>query len=136
MAGQELRVEEPEPPEPQPVHQIDEGDLRRVGAPREHAFAEERRPQRHAEDTPGQIVADPDLERVRVVHRVQLAIEPVQGGVDPGLGAAGAEVNNLTEELSKTTDHLELQKIAEEIDLTKTTLDEKTERWMELAEFI
>ncbi len=46
------------------------------------------------------------------------------------------KVNNLTEELSKTTDHVELQKIAEEIDLTKTTLDEKTERWMELAEFI
>ncbi len=46
------------------------------------------------------------------------------------------KVNDLTEDLSKTTDHVELQKIAEEIDLTKTTLDEKTERWMELAEFI
>ena len=46
------------------------------------------------------------------------------------------KVNSLTEELSKTADHVELQKIAEEIEKTKTTLDEKTERWMELAEFI
>lgn len=46
------------------------------------------------------------------------------------------KVSSLTEGLSKTTDHVELQKIAEEIDLIKTTLDEKTERWMELAEFI
>ena len=45
------------------------------------------------------------------------------------------KVNSLTEDLSKTTDHLELQKIAEEIEQIKNTLEQKTERWMELAEF-
>lgn len=57
-------------------------------------------------------------------------------GLETEIANLENKVNNLTEELSKTTDHVELQKIAEEIDLTKTTLDEKTERWMELAEFI
>ena len=57
-------------------------------------------------------------------------------GLETEIASLETKVNNLTEELSKTTDHVELQKIAEEIDLTKTTLDEKTERWMELAEFI
>lgn len=57
-------------------------------------------------------------------------------GLETEIANLENKVNNLTDELSKTTDHVELQKIAEEIDLTKTTLDEKTERWMELAEFI
>ncbi|MBV2227106.1 ABC-F family ATP-binding cassette domain-containing protein [Sphingobacterium mizutaii] len=57
-------------------------------------------------------------------------------GLEAEIADLENKVNDLTEDLSKTTDHVELQKIAEEIDLTKTTLDEKTERWMELAEFI
>ncbi|WP_313367054.1 ABC-F family ATP-binding cassette domain-containing protein [Sphingobacterium mizutaii] len=57
-------------------------------------------------------------------------------GLETEIANLETKVSNLTEDLSKTTDHVELQKIAEEIDLTKTTLDEKTERWMELAEFI
>ena len=57
-------------------------------------------------------------------------------GLETEIANLENKVNNLTEDLSKTTDHVELQKIAEEIDLTKTTLGEKTERWMELAEFI
>ncbi|MGX1641707.1 ABC-F family ATP-binding cassette domain-containing protein [Sphingobacterium sp. NPDC055431] len=57
-------------------------------------------------------------------------------GLETEIADLENKVNDLTEDLSKTTDHVELQKIAEEIDLTKTTLDEKTERWMELAEFI
>ena len=57
-------------------------------------------------------------------------------GLESDIETLENKVSNLTEELSKTTDHVALQKIAEEIELTKTTLDEKTERWMELAEFI
>lgn len=57
-------------------------------------------------------------------------------GLETEIANLETKVSNLTEGLSKTTDHVELQKIAEEIDLIKTTLDEKTERWMELAEFI
>lgn len=57
-------------------------------------------------------------------------------GLETEIANLETKVSNLTEGLSKTTDHVELQKIAQEIDLIKTTLDEKTERWMELAEFI
>jgi len=57
-------------------------------------------------------------------------------GLETEIAKLETKVSSLTEGLSKTTDHVELQKIAEEIDLIKTTLDEKTERWMELAEFI
>lgn len=41
-----------------------------------------------------------------------------------------------TEALSTTNDHIELQKIAEEIENEKLALDQKTERWLTLAEFI
>lgn len=57
-------------------------------------------------------------------------------GLENEIAELEEKVNSLTKELSKTADHVELQKIAEEIEKTKTTLDEKTERWMELAEFI
>ncbi len=57
-------------------------------------------------------------------------------GLENEIAELEEKVNSLTEELSKTADHVELQKIAEEIEKTKTTLDEKTERWMELAEFL
>ncbi|MFD1164105.1 ABC-F family ATP-binding cassette domain-containing protein [Sphingobacterium daejeonense] len=57
-------------------------------------------------------------------------------GLENEIAELEEKVNSLTEELSKTADHVELQSIAEEIEKTKTTLDEKTERWMELAEFI
>ena len=57
-------------------------------------------------------------------------------GLETEIANLETKVSSLTEGLSKTTDHVELQKIAEEIDLIKTTLDEKTERWMGLAEFI
>lgn len=45
-------------------------------------------------------------------------------------------ISQLTGELTSSNDHVELQKIAEEIEKTKTSLDNKTERWMELAEYI
>lgn len=45
-------------------------------------------------------------------------------------------ISQLTSELSSSNDHIELQKIAEEIEKTKSNLDNKTERWMELAEYI
>lgn len=57
-------------------------------------------------------------------------------GLENEIAGLEETVNSLTEELSKTSDHIELQKIAQEIEKTKNTLDEKTERWMELAELI
>ena len=57
-------------------------------------------------------------------------------GLENEIAELEETVNSLTEELSNTSDHVELQKIAEKIEKTKTTLDEKTERWMELAELI
>jgi len=46
------------------------------------------------------------------------------------------KVNSLTEDLTKTADHVELQEISEKIENIKTTLEEKTGRWMELAELM
>lgn len=45
------------------------------------------------------------------------------------------QIVELTTTLSKTTDHVELQKIAEEIEKHKESLDAKSERWLTLAEF-
>ncbi|MCT1523760.1 ABC-F family ATP-binding cassette domain-containing protein [Sphingobacterium hotanense] len=45
------------------------------------------------------------------------------------------QVAELTTTLSNTTDHVELQKIAEEIKKHKESLDAKSERWLTLAEF-
>jgi len=44
-------------------------------------------------------------------------------------------IADLTSTLSNTTDHIELQKIAEEIEKHKEALDTKSERWLTLAEF-
>lgn len=45
------------------------------------------------------------------------------------------QITELTTTLSNTTDHVELQKIAEEIEKHKKSLDAKSERWLTLAEF-
>ncbi|WP_312138168.1 ABC-F family ATP-binding cassette domain-containing protein [Sphingobacterium sp.] len=45
------------------------------------------------------------------------------------------QIAELTTTLSNTTDHVELQKIAEEIEKHKESLDAKSERWLTLAEF-
>ncbi|WP_149527592.1 ABC-F family ATP-binding cassette domain-containing protein [Sphingobacterium hotanense] len=45
------------------------------------------------------------------------------------------QIAELTITLSNTTDHVELQKIAEEIEKHKESLDAKSERWLTLAEF-
>jgi len=45
------------------------------------------------------------------------------------------QIADLTSTLSNTTDHVELQKIAEEIEKHKEALDTKSERWLTLAEF-
>jgi ATP-binding cassette subfamily F protein uup len=46
------------------------------------------------------------------------------------------EVSKKTTLLNATVDHIELSKIAEEIETLQKLLDKKSERWMELAEFI
>ena len=45
------------------------------------------------------------------------------------------QIAELTTTLSNTTDHVELHKIAEEIEKHKESLDAKSERWLTLAEF-
>jgi ATP-binding cassette subfamily F protein uup len=46
------------------------------------------------------------------------------------------EVSKKTTLLNATVDHIELSKIAEEIETIQKLLDKKSERWMGLAEFI
>lgn len=45
-------------------------------------------------------------------------------------------ITALTEDLSKTQDHIELQKIATSIEASKMDLEEKMNRWLELAELL
>ena len=46
------------------------------------------------------------------------------------------QIETLTQKLSNTQDHFELEKIAKEINKSKGILDRKTDRWLELAEYI
>lgn len=46
------------------------------------------------------------------------------------------EISNKTVSLNNTTDHIELSKIATEIKTLQQKLDEKSERWIELSEYI
>lgn len=46
------------------------------------------------------------------------------------------QIETLTQKLSNTQDHFELEKIAKEINKSKGILDKKTDRWLELAEYI
>lgn len=45
------------------------------------------------------------------------------------------EIASLTENLSNTQDHVELQDIAKSIDESKDILEQKTDRWLVLAEY-
>lgn len=45
-------------------------------------------------------------------------------------------IGELTEKLSITTDHTVLQEVANEIDTQRSELDNKSERWLELSEFL
>jgi hypothetical protein len=57
MWRHELRVKQGKAARPQPMHQIGQRDFGGVGAAREHAFAEKRRPQSHSVDPADQVIA-------------------------------------------------------------------------------
>lgn len=46
------------------------------------------------------------------------------------------EIEDLTEKLGKTTDHVQLSELAGNIEKSKSNLDIKSERWLELAEYV
>lgn len=46
------------------------------------------------------------------------------------------EIEKLTQELGKTQDHVQLGELANDIEKSKVALDIKSERWLELAEYI
>jgi hypothetical protein len=88
VTGHELRVEEGEASIDQPRHEIDQRDLARVARAREHAFSEEGAAEMHAVKPAHERAVLPDLDRVAMAEREQLAIEAPYAAVDPGRAAA------------------------------------------------
>ncbi len=89
MIGQELRVEQPEPADPKPRDERRKGAFRCVGHPREHAFAEERRPQLDPVQPADEAAVLPALDRMGVAAREQPAIGGDDRRIDPRLGTLG-----------------------------------------------
>ena len=88
MTGDELRVEQGEAAIYQPRHEIDERDLARVARSGEHALAEEGAAEMHAVKPADERAVLPDLDRVAMAEREQLAIEAPDAPVDPGRAPA------------------------------------------------
>ena len=101
MVGQKLRIKKPIAGDVQPVDQIGQRHLGRIGAVRKHAFAEKRAPQGHTVNAARQVPVGPDLGRMGVALGVKLAAEVLDLGVDPGLGPVGASGDNFAESLIK-----------------------------------
>ena len=81
-----LRVEEPEAARAEPRHEMHQRDLRGVGLAMEHALAEERRPEADAVEAADELARRARLHRVAMADVEELAIEPADAVVDPGLG--------------------------------------------------
>ena len=88
MVGDELGVEQRETAGAQPGDQRDQRELRRVAVPAEHALAEEGAAEADAVKPADKLAVLLDLHRVGVAEPVQLAIEPGDPAVDPGLRRA------------------------------------------------
>ena len=73
------------------------GDLGPARHPREHGFAKERRPQRHAIDAADQLILDPDFKAMGLVHLVKLAIESEYLVIDPSLRPVSAGAHHAVE---------------------------------------
>ena len=65
MRRHELRVEQPEIPEPQPRHEMHQRDLAGVGDPAEHALAKKRRAQRDPVKPADQLAVVPAFDAMR-----------------------------------------------------------------------
>jgi hypothetical protein len=88
MPRDELRVEQGEAAIFQPGDKVDEGDLARIARSREHALAEKRATKMHAVKPSGELPVLPDLDRVAMAQREQLAIKAPDAPVDPGRAPA------------------------------------------------
>lgn len=84
MFGHELTVEQGEAAHPHPRHQPGQRHLRRIGAPRHHAFAEKGAAQRHAVEPTHQFLPFPAFDAVGEAEPVQLKIGGLYVMADPG----------------------------------------------------
>lgn len=84
MIGHELAVEQGETAETHAGGQPGQRHLRRIGAPRHHAFPEKGPPQRHAIKAADQFLPLPHLNGVGETYFMQMAIGTLDRMVDPG----------------------------------------------------
>src|SRR4028119_144353 len=87
VIGDELGVEEREASGLESAGEVDEGHLRGVAFPVEHALAEERRPEPDAVEAPDEAAVAVDLHGVAVTAVEQLAIELADAAADPSFRA-------------------------------------------------
>ncbi len=94
MGRHELAVEKREPAHLQSRDQPGQRDLRSVGHPAEHAFAEERPSKLHAVEPADQLTVIPDLDRMGMARPVQCEHRALDVVVDPRLVAVRAGSNH------------------------------------------
>src|SRR5207253_1696428 len=87
---QELRVEDDESPRAQTLDERRETHLGRIGGTMKHRLAHERPAERHAVEAADQETILIRLDAVREAARVQLAVDPLDLGRDPGVGLRSA----------------------------------------------
>ena len=68
----------------------------------------------------------------KITYKEQIEYNSLESEIEKLEG----EISSLSDNLAKVTDHIELGKIAQKIEYKKTQLDQKSSRWMELAELI
>ena len=89
MIGDELGVEEPIAAGPEPRHQVDEGDFRRIAGMVEHALAEEGAAEADAIEAADQLAVLVHFNGVAVAALIELAVQIADARVDPGAAAPG-----------------------------------------------
>src|ERR1700741_4672801 len=87
MVGDELAIEQGEPPDTEPRHEVRQRHLRRIALPAEHAFPEERTAQLDAVESADQPAVAPGFDRMGVAARVKLTAGMLDLRVDPGARA-------------------------------------------------
>src|ERR1700726_4339510 len=88
MFGDELGVEQPETASLESRHQVHERNLGGVAGAVKHALAEEGAAETDAVEAADQRVAVVDLDGMTVAALVELAIQVMNAGVDPGAAAS------------------------------------------------
>ncbi len=87
MIGHELAVQQGETAKTHASGQPGERHLRRVGAPRHHAFPEKRPSERDAIQAADQFLPLPHLNGVGETNLMQMTISPLDRMIDPGGGS-------------------------------------------------